>query len=277
MTIYSYSHRKEISSMQRFSQEQIRAAVRQRYGALVRSQGSNCGCSPSCCSASSSADEKSKELGYSVEDVTKVPEGANLGLGCGDPRAIAALKEGETVLDLGSGGGFDCFLAARAVGKKGSVIGVDMTAEMVALARRNAQKAGAGNVDFRLGEIEHLPVADGSVDVIISNCVINLSPEKPKVFKEAFRVLKSGGRLAISDIIASGEIPGELRNDLASVSACVGGASSVYELQSILKQTEFTHIKIQPKKESRAFIKDWSPDRRIEGFVLSATIGAVKP
>ncbi len=265
------------ASVAHITKDEIRTAVRERYGAVARIQGSDCGCSPGCCSASTNADQKSVAMGYTSEDVASVPDGANLGLGCGNPQAIASLKPGETVLDLGSGGGFDCFLAAKAVGATGKVVGVDMTAEMITLARENAQKAGFTNVDFRLGEIEHLPVADSSVDVIISNCVINLSPEKPQVFREAFRVLKNGGRLAVSDVVASAEVPESLRGDLSSVSACVGGASSVDELHAMLADAGFQNVRIQPKEESRSFIKDWSPEQGIENLVLSATIEAVKP
>jgi SAM-dependent methyltransferase len=205
------------------------------------------------------------------------PEGADLGLGCGNPQAIAALKPGETVLDLGSGGGFDCFLAAKAVGESGKVIGVDMTHEMIALSRKNASKSYYTHVEFRLGEIEHLPVADASVDVIISNCVINLSPDKPQVFKEAFRVLKRGGRLAVSDMVASGKLTEELRSDLASYSACIAGASPVDELATMIEDAGFVRIRIEPKEESRSFVKDWAPGKSIENYVLSATIEAVKP
>ncbi len=263
--------------MAHFTKDEIRTAVRERYGTVARNQGPDCGCSASCCSASTTADQKSVAMGYTAEDVASAPEGANLGLGCGNPQAIASLKPGETVLDLGSGGGFDCFLAARAVGAQGRVIGVDMTADMIALSRKSAQKAGYANVDFRLGEIEHVPVANSSVDVIISNCVINLSPDKPQVFSEAFRVLKNGGRLAVSDVVASADVPETLRGDLASVSACVGGASSVDELHGMLEEAGFQSIRIKPKEESRSFIKDWSPDQGIENLVLSATIEAVKP
>jgi SAM-dependent methyltransferase len=263
--------------MERFTIEDIRTAVRQRYGSVAREQGSDCGCSPSCCTTSASSKEKALAMGYTATEVAAVPEGANLGLGCGNPQAIASLKPGESVLDLGSGGGFDCFLAAQAVGNQGRVIGVDMTADMISLARKSAQKSGIENIEFRLGEIEHLPVADASVDVIISNCVINLSPEKPQVFREAFRVLKSGGRLAVSDMVASGEIPGDLQEDLASYSACIGGASSFDGLRTMLQEAGFRNIRIQPKEESRGFIKDWSPGKAIESFVLSAAIEAVKP
>jgi SAM-dependent methyltransferase len=205
------------------------------------------------------------------------PEGANLGLGCGNPQAIADLKPGDVVLDLGSGGGFDCFVAAKAVGESGRVIGVDMTHEMIVLSRKNALKTAYGNVEFRLGEIENLPVADSSVDVIISNCVINLSPAKPRVFREAFRVLRSGGRLAVSDMVASGKLTEELQGDLASYSACIAGASPVDELSTMIEAAGFTDIRIEPKEESRSFVKDWVPGKGIENYVLSATIEAVKP
>ncbi|MGO9310448.1 MAG: arsenite methyltransferase [Spirochaetia bacterium] len=254
--------------MQKFGPEEIRTSVRERYGAVARNQGSECGCSSSCCSPA---------LGYTAEEVASAPEGANLGLGCGNPQALAALKPGETVLDLGSGGGFDCFLAAKSVGALGTVIGVDMTPEMLALSRRNAGKGASANVEFRLGEIEHLPVADACVDVIISNCVINLSTDKPQVFREAFRVLKSGGRLAVSDMVASGKLPEELQGDIASYSACVAGASPVGELAAMIKAAGFTKVRIDPKEESRSFVKDWAPGKDIENYVLSATIEAVKP
>jgi ubiquinone/menaquinone biosynthesis C-methylase UbiE len=181
------------------------------------------------------------------------------------------------VLDLGSGAGFDAFLAASQVGTRGFVIGVDMTPDMMAKARGNAQKGGFQNVEFRLGEIEHLPVADNSVDVIMSNCVINLSPEKEQVFKEAFRVLKPGGRLAISDIVATAELPKEARHDLALYTGCVAGASLIEDLEEVLTDSGFTQIQIKPKDESRSFIRDWVPGRKIEDFVVSATIEASKP
>ena len=262
--------------MQRFSSDELRTAVRDRYAAVARGQGTECGCGPSCCGPAASSADTSRALGYSAEELAQAPEGSNLGLGCGNPQAIASLKPGETVLDLGSGGGFDCFLAARAVGAEGRVIGVDMTADMVSLSRKNAAKAGTATVEFRLGEIEHLPVADSSVDVIISNCVINLSPDKPQVFREAFRVLKPGGRLAVSDTVASAPIPDELKADLASYSACVTGSASVDELQSMLSEAGFRDIRIRPREESRQFIRGWSPDQGVENFILSASIEAVK-
>jgi ubiquinone/menaquinone biosynthesis C-methylase UbiE len=198
-------------------------------------------------------------------------------LGCGNPQAIAALQPGETVLDLGSGAGFDCFLAVRQVGPTGQVIGVDMTAEMVAKARENAGAAGYANVEFRLGEIEHLPVADASVDVIISNCVINLSPDKPQVFREAFRVLRPGGRLAISDIVTTAPLPEEVRNDLALYAGCIAGAATIAELEAMLGESGFDNIRIQPKDESRQLIREWAPGQKIEDYIVSAAIEAVKP
>lgn len=266
--------------MENQKNDEIRSAVRENYGKVAASGGGGCGCSSSsCCGAPNdgTAADISLGLGYSREDVTAAPEGANMGLGCGNPQAIASLQPGETVLDLGSGGGFDCFLAARAVGKTGNVIGVDMTPEMISKARRNAEKAGAGNVDFRQGELENLPVADGIVDVIISNCVINLSPDKEKVFSEAFRVLKSGGRLAISDVVATAELPDDIKNDMAFLTGCIAGASSIQALASMLHQTGFENIRIEPKAESKAFIRDWMPGSRIEDSVVSATIEAQKP
>jgi ubiquinone/menaquinone biosynthesis C-methylase UbiE len=266
--------------MDKAKNDEIRSAVREKYGKVAESGKAGCGCSPSSCCGSPSdvtAADISVALGYSSEDVTAAPDGANMGLGCGNPQAIASLQPGETVLDLGSGGGFDCFLAARAVGVKGQVIGVDMTPGMIAKSRGNAEKAGLGNVDFRLGELENLPVADGIVDVIISNCVINLSPEKEKVFKEAFRVLKPGGRLAVSDVVATAELPEDLKKDMAFHTGCIAGASSVGELEAILHRSGFANIRIKPKAESRTFIRDWMPGSKIEDYVVSANIEAVKP
>lgn len=265
--------------MTQLVKDTIRKAVREQYGKVAESDNSGCGCSAASCCDERGVDAKatSMELGYSNTDVNKVPDGANMGLGCGNPKAIASLKPGETVLDLGSGGGFDCFLAVKEVGDSGQVIGVDMTPEMVCKARANADMGGHLNVDFRFGEIENLPVADGVVDVIISNCVINLSPEKPKVFKESFRVLKPGGRLAISDIVATAELPEQLKNDMALLTGCLSGASSIADIRSMLKGAGFEAISIKPKDESRKFIKKWVPDSEIEDYVVSATIEAFKP
>ncbi len=265
--------------MATISSKDIRQAVREHYGEVAQS-GSSC-CAPSCCSPEAkketAADDAAKALGYTEQEITAVPEGSNLGLGCGNPQAIASLKEGERVLDLGSGAGFDAFLAARQVGTRGFVIGIDMTPDMVAKARGNAAKGAFQNVEFRLGEIEHVPVADNSVDVIISNCVINLSPEKEQVFSEAFRVLKAGGRLAISDIVATAELPEEIRHDLALYTGCVAGASLIGDLERTLKDSGFTQIQIKPKDESRSFIRDWVPGGRVEDYIVSATIEARKP
>jgi SAM-dependent methyltransferase len=200
-----------------------------------------------------------------------------MGLGCGNPQAIAALKPGETVLDLGSGGGFDCFLAARQIGDHGRVIGVDMTPAMISKARENADQGGYHNVEFRLGEIENLPLADHSVDVIISNCVINLSPDKERVFKETFRVLKPGGRLAISDVVATTTLPETVRHDVTLYTGCMAGASLIDEIESMLAAAGFMDIRLKPKDESRSFIRDWAPGSQIEDYVVSATIEAVKP
>lgn len=262
--------------------DDIRQNVRNSYSQVAEASnsGNSCGTESSCCGVSS--DEAinaivSTRLGYSERDLEDVPEGADMGLGCGNPRAIASIKLGETVLDLGSGGGFDCFLAAAETGESGQVIGVDMTPTMISKSRENAVKGKFSHVEFRLGEIENLPVADMSVDVIISNCVINLSPDKPRVFREAFRVLKAGGRLAISDVVASTELPDHIRNDLQLYSGCIAGASIIFELEQILADSGFTEIRIAPKDESTECIKDWAPGHNIEEYVVSATIEAIKP
>ncbi len=265
--------------MKDLNSDRVRQAVRETYGKVAQ-KDAGCGCTPSpcCCEEEQpTTEDPSVRLGYSNEDVSSVPEGANLGLGCGNPQAIASLQPGETVLDLGSGGGFDCFLAARAVGEKGHVIGVDMTPEMITKARENAAKGGMTNVEFRLGEIEALPVADDSVDVLMSNCVINLSPEKPKVFKEAFRVLKGGGRLAVTDIVATAQLPDEVKEDLALHVACVAGASPMDEVRSMLEGAGFVDIRIEPLGGSRDLIREWAPDKNLEDFIVSATIEAIKP
>jgi SAM-dependent methyltransferase len=268
---------------QEFENDTVKQTVRERYGRIAQDGGS-CGCAPTCCSPAGtavkvdhSATVASRGLGYSAEETGAVPDGSNLGLGCGNPQAIAAMKPGETVLDLGSGAGFDAFLAARAVGSTGRVIGVDMTPEMVSKARKNQAGGNYENVEFRLGEIESLPVADATVDVIISNCVINLSPDKLRVFREAFRVLKPGGRLAVSDIVALAPIPRELRKDWELYTGCVAGASVVDDLKTMLKKAGFTNIRIVRKGESREIVGQWFPGWKSEDYVASASIEAEKP
>ncbi len=257
-------------------QDEIRQAVRKQYASIVESD--RCGCSTSCCSPTTpaTAEEISKALGYSLAEMSSVPEGANLGLGCGNPQAIANIKEGETVLDLGSGAGFDCFLASKQVGNTGHVIGVDMTPSMISKARINAEKTNVKNIEFRLEEIENLPVADGIVDVIISNCVINLSPDKQKVFNDCYRVLKKGGRLAISDVVAFAELPDAIRQDLTLFTGCMAGASLITEVEEMLKASGFKEIKITPKDESKSFISEWAPGTPVTDYVVSANIEAVK-
>jgi arsenite methyltransferase len=256
----------------------VRAAVRRQYARTATGAASGCATGSGCCDTPAVDPARvSRGLGYSAEEVGSVPEGANLGLGCGNPQAIASLAPGETVLDLGSGGGFDAFLAARQVGPTGHVIGVDMTPEMLTRARRNAHDGGYDTVEFRLGEIENLPVADDSVDVILSNCVINLSPDKPRVFAEAFRVLKPGGRLAVSDIVAFADLPDAVRKDLALYTGCIAGASPVTEVERMLGQAGFTDIRVAPKDESRTFIREWAPGTPVADYVVSASIEGRKP
>jgi SAM-dependent methyltransferase len=247
--------------------DQTRNIVRDHYAKV--STGTS-GCAPGCCAAMPG--DQSLMFGYTPADLGAAPEGADLGLGCGNPTAIASLRSGETVLDLGAGGGFDCFLAARAVGPAGKVIGVDMTPEMVSRARVNARKVSATNVEFRLGEIEHLPVADGSVDVILSNCVINLSPEKPAVFREAFRVLRTGGRLAISDIVATAPVPPELQAQAAALAGCISGAALVDDVSRMLAEAGFTSIEVKIAPRSAEIVDAWLPGA--SRFIASATIEA---
>lgn len=225
-------------------EQDIKKTVRERYAGKVKQESSCCAPEVSCCGSSSIADEVGKNIGYSEEELTTVPEGANLGLGCGNPTALAALKEGETVLDLGSGAGFDCFLAANKVGKTGKVIGVDMTPEMLDKARENAQKGDYDNVEFRLGEIENIPAPDNSVDVIISNCVINLSPDKPRVFQDAFRVLKPGGRLMVSDIVLLQDLPGFVRESIDAYIGCVAGAMLKEEYLGAIEEAGFENVEV---------------------------------
>jgi SAM-dependent methyltransferase len=287
--------------------DNIRQAVRERYGQIgaagridvpapaaasccgsgglvsmesltAKPQGEAQPAAASCCSpAQVPVEAIAAAIGYSKEELESLPEGANMALGCGNPNAIAKLKPGEVVLDLGSGGGIDCFLAAKKVGPEGRVIGVDMTPEMIHRARDNARKVEAVNVEFRLGEIEHLPVADAAVDVIMSNCVINLSPDKPAVYQEAFRALKPGGRLAISDVVASRPLPEAIRQDPKMLCSCIGGAETIANIETMLAHTGFTQVRVIANEESRTFIKHWVPESGLETYIVSAVIEAVKP
>ena len=285
--------------MDKATKEVIRQAVRERYGKIANSGSEVPGISSSvpccgesgtaagknsaasCCSSGSdvTSEQMSTLMGYSKQDLASVTDGANMGLGCGNPVALASLQSGETVVDLGSGGGFDCFLAAKQVGDTGRVIGVDMTPDMLSKARANAEKMQTQNVEFRLGEIEHLPVADNSADIIMSNCVINLSPDKLSVYRDTYRILKPGGRLAISDIIAIAPLPQEIQQNLALVSACVGGAATIDDTRNMLAQAGFENIKITAKDESRKLISEWTAgDSKNAGdYVVSAYIEATKP
>ncbi len=244
--------------------DQIHDDVRNHDSAIAR------GARSGCCGATSGV-----ALGYSEDELAAVPETANLGLGCGNPQTIARLAPGEVVIDLGAGGGFDALLAGRAVGPSGRVIGVDMGADMIALARKNATNAGAAHVEFRLGEIEHLPVADGGADVVMSNCVINLSPDKPAVYREAFRVLKPGGRLAISDVVAVQALPRELADDVAALCGCIAGAAQVDELLSMLREVGFASVAVEVDPASREVVEGWAPG--VSAYIASARITAVKP
>ncbi len=225
-------------------EEEIKKVVREGYAKVAKKEGSCCASASSCCGGTDLAENISKRIGYTEEELQSVPRGANIGLGCGNPIALASLNEGETVLDLGAGAGFDCFLAANQVGQKGRVIGVDMTPEMIEKARENAQKGNYKNVEFRLGEIENLPVADNSVDIVISNCVINLSPDKQKVFQEAFRVLKPGGRLMVSDITLLKELPHFVKNSIEAYIGCISGAIMKDEYIKVIREAGFRKVKI---------------------------------
>ncbi len=259
-------------------EENIRQAVRETYANIAKGITPDCGCGTSgCCDSGAETTTHSEKIGYNRDQAQAAPDAAEMGLGCGNPQAIASLRPGETVLDLGSGGGFDCLLAARAVGGEGRVIGVDMTHEMIDRARLNARKVDANNVEFRLGEIEHLPVADATVDVVISNCVINLSADKAAVYRDAYRVLKSGGRLAIADMVAKVSLPESVRTDSALVAGCVGGAASVGEIETQLCEAGFQEVEIQVQFESSFAPQDVTADGFIAANVASATITAVKP
>jgi len=266
--------------IQQQREENVKRSVRSAYGSVAEAENQNksCGNSRSCCGVSQKPDEDySKELGYSKEELDSLPEGCNMGLGCGNPQAIASLKSGESVLDLGAGGGIDVFLAAKQVGPTGKVYGVDMTPEMVSKARENVKKGGYENVEFLLGEIEHLPLPNNSVDAIISNCVVNLSTDKKDVFNESFRVLKEGGRIAISDIVALKPLPKEMVVNEELYCNCISGAITIGQIKSILSQAGFVDISIEPDYNSRMYIKDWVPGSDSENFVVSAKIKAVKP
>jgi arsenite methyltransferase len=270
----------------------VRDVVRKGYAEVAKGSGSCCGPKTSCCGGTNTAETVSRTIGYSDEEMKAAPDGANLGLGCGNPIALASLKPGETVLDLGSGAGFDCFLAARAVGPTGHVIGVDMTPEMLDRARDNARKSAFTNLEFRLGEIEHLPVPDSSVDVIISNCVINLSPDKPQVFREAFRALRPGGRLMVSDIVLAAPLPSALLNSVAAYVGCISGASLRSDYLAMMSAAGFRDVRVV--SEERFPVKATATDptlqalvresglsidelRKLAGGVMSAKVAAVKP
>jgi SAM-dependent methyltransferase len=261
-----------------------RQVVRERYARIATRTGSadeDCCSGDECCrddDASSEPTDRTAELiGYSTDELDAVSGDANLNLGCGNPKALASLSPGETVLDLGSGAGFDCFLAGQEVGETGHVVGVDMTVEMVEKARENARQNETDHVEFRLGEIEHLPVADERVDVVISNCVVNLSPDKPQVFREAYRVLRPGGRLAISDVVLTADVPAAARADPESVASCVAGASRIEHLEGTVRDAGFEAVDVEPNDDSDRFIRDWDEERDLSEFLVSATITGRKP
>ncbi len=270
---------------------EIKRVVREGYAQVAQQGSSCCGSSGSSCCCSGNSREISRGIGYSDEDMDSVPEGANLGLGCGNPIALASLKEGETVIDLGSGAGFDSFLAARKVGRSGRVIGVDMTPEMLERARRNAEEGGYDNVEFRLGEIENLPVADATADIIISNCVINLAPDKQRVFKEAFRVLKPNGRIMVSDIVLKQALPESVITSAAAYVGCIAGASLMDEYFDAIESAGFTELRVHdeasfaPESPGDAEAESPLPDlqltneevRQLVGAVRSVKVSAIKP
>jgi SAM-dependent methyltransferase len=272
--------------------EEIKKVVRKGYANIAKQDSSCCTPAKSCCGSTDLARDISRNIGYTEEELKAVPEGANLGLGCGNPVALASLKEGETVLDLGAGAGFDCFLAASRVGGSGRVIGVDMTPEMVEKARGNAVNGNYTNVEFRLGEIENLPAADHSVDAVISNCVINLSPEKKRVFAEAFRVLKPGGRLMVSDIVLLKELPDVVKNSIEAYIGCLSGAAlkdeyirtikaAGFEDVRIIDQTSFPMEFIVNDPTVKEFIKNskMPPEkvREVASSIMSIKVYGIKP
>jgi len=273
-------------------EKEIKRIVREGYARIAKRGGSCCSPSSSCCGSPNLAPDISRKIGYSEEDLKVAPQGANLGLGCGNPVALASLREGDTVLDLGSGAGFDCFLAANKVGKRGKVIGVDMTGEMLDRARENARKGNYDNVEFRLGEIENLPVGDNQVDVIISNCVINLSPNKRRVFREAFRVLRSGGRLMVSDLVLLKDLPVEIRNSVAAYVGCVAGAVTKNEYLEAIQAAGFEETEVLDETAfpseflaNDSTVKEIAESLRLTqekadelaGSVVSIKVSAVKP
>ena len=271
--------------------EEIRKAVRESYGKIALQETTSCGPANSCdCGCGGMQDTLSKAIGYSDEELSAVPGGANLGLGCGNPTALASLKEGEVVLDLGSGAGFDCFLAADKVGESGRVIGVDMTAEMIEKARENARKGEYRNVEFRLGEIENLPVADNSVDVVISNCVINLSPDKKRVFKETYRVLKPGGRVMVSDIALLKVLPSEIKGSIEAYVSCVAGATTKKEYLATVDAAGFQAVEVVNEISAKGIYSSGTAQAIAENLgtssglieeaansIISMQISAVKP
>ena len=272
--------------------KQIKKVVREGYAKIAKQDSSCCAPANSCCGSTDLAQDISKSIGYTEEELKAVPEGANLGLGCGNPVALASLKEGEIVLDLGSGAGFDCFLAADRVGENGRVIGIDMTPEMVEKARENARKSNYTNVEFRLGEIENLPVADNSVDTVISNCVINLAPDKGRVFKEVFRVLKPGGRLMVSDIVLLKELPDFIKNSIEAYIGCLSGAMMKGEYMGAIEAAGFQDIRIIDETSfpidcmvndptAKAIMENLRISseevREVASSVLSIKVSAVKP
>ena len=248
----------------------IRDKVREHYAGVAEGKSGCCGDDSSCgCSLS-------EQIGYSKEDLASLPETAEMGLGCGNPISFAALQAGEIVVDLGSGGGIDCFLAAKIVGPAGKVIGVDMTPEMLSRARTNATSGGYQNVEFRLGEIENLPIADNTSDAVISNCVINLSPSKLQVYKEAHRVLKPGGRLAVADMVALRPLPDHLKNDLAAYTGCLAGAELIDRLKDWLGEAGFKQINIRVRQRSSEFIEAGARKDELDDYVASADVTAYK-
>jgi SAM-dependent methyltransferase len=249
---------------------EVKEMVRNWYGGVAADRAG-------CCGPTGASQDASCGMGYSEEELASLPEGADLGLGCGNPQALTAMRPDEVVVDLGSGAGIDCFLAAQQVGPSGRVIGVDMTHEMLTKARANAQRVGVANVEFRLGEIEHLPIADNTADVVISNCVINLVPDKQQVFREAFRVLRPGGRIAIADVVNTAPLPPDLARDPALLCGCVAGAATARQIEDWLTAAGFINVRITVKPGSRELVETWAPGRGIEDYVASATIEGRKP